>query len=88
MNALKRVLSRSTYRGTFQLITFVGLHQINPLISKDVTTPHITPEGRYIDRLNTPIEITLVGKEELATDTFVYRFALPDETRTLGHETC
>lgn len=29
-----------------------------------------------------------MGKEELATDTFVYRFALPDEARTLGHETC
>ena len=35
-----------------------------------------------------PLEITLVGKDELATDTFVYRFALPDEARTLGHDTC
>lgn len=29
-----------------------------------------------------------MGKEELATDTFVYRFALPDQLRTLGHDTC
>lgn len=34
------------------------------------------------------MEITLVGKEELATDTFVYRFALPDQKRILGHDTC
>ena len=34
------------------------------------------------------MEITLVGKDEVATDTFVYRFALPDEARTLGHDTC
>ncbi len=34
------------------------------------------------------MEITLIGRDELATDTFVYRFALPDEERTLGHETC
>lgn len=27
-------------------------------------------------------------KEEVATDTFVFRFALPDEDRTLGHKTC
>lgn len=29
-----------------------------------------------------------MGKDELATDTFVYRFALPEEARTLGHHTC
>jgi NAD(P)H-flavin reductase len=38
--------------------------------------------------LQEPLEITLVGKDEVATDTFVYRFALPDEARTLGHDTC
>ena len=27
-------------------------------------------------------------KEELATDTYVYRFALPEENMTLGHLTC
>ena len=32
--------------------------------------------------------MTLVSKDELATDTFVYRFALPDENATLGHYTC
>ena len=30
----------------------------------------------------------LVAKEEVAMDTFVYRFALPDENRSLGHHTC
>ena len=30
----------------------------------------------------------LLAKEELATDTFVYRFALPDQDRSLGHLTC
>jgi NAD(P)H-flavin reductase len=29
-----------------------------------------------------------MGKEELATDTYVYRFALPDPAKTLGHATC
>lgn len=30
----------------------------------------------------------LCMKEELATDTFVYRFALPEENKPLGHLTC
>ena len=30
----------------------------------------------------------MIDKEELATDTFVYRFALPEEDKTLGHLTC
>jgi hypothetical protein len=38
--------------------------------------------------LKEPIEIKLQGREELATDTFVYRFELPDQRKTLGHETC
>ena len=32
--------------------------------------------------------MTLVSKDELATDTFVYRFALPEENQSLGHFTC
>lgn len=44
------------------------------MINKDSVTPVVTQEGRHINRLHRPIEITLVGKEELATDTFVYRF--------------
>jgi NAD(P)H-flavin reductase len=53
------------------------------------TSPVLYPQGnRHIQKLKEPIEITLVGKDELATDTFVYRFALPDEKKTLGHHTC
>ena len=32
--------------------------------------------------------MTFVGKEELAIDAFVYRFALPDTSKILGHKTC
>lgn len=32
--------------------------------------------------------MTLISKDELATDTFVYRFALPEENSSLGHFTC
>mmetsp|Transcript_7225 Transcript_7225/g.10106 ORF Transcript_7225/g.10106 Transcript_7225/m.10106 type:complete len:83 (+) Transcript_7225:157-405(+) len=32
--------------------------------------------------------MTLISKEELATNTFVYRFALPEEHASLGHFTC
>ena len=38
----------------------------------------VQPDGRILNKLKEPIEIVLVGKEELASDTFVYRFALPD----------
>jgi hypothetical protein len=48
----------------------------------------VNPDGRVINKLKEPIVVTLIGKEELATDTFAYRFALPDQTKTLGHETC
>lgn len=39
-------------------------------------------------KLNEPITMTLVSKDELATDTFVYRFALPEENQSFGHFTC
>lgn len=29
-----------------------------------------------------------MGRDELATDTFCYRFALPDRNKSLGHDTC
>lgn len=45
----------------------------------------VNPDGRVIKKLNTPIEVTLTDKDELATDTFAYRFALPDENKILGH---
>jgi hypothetical protein len=45
----------------------------------------VNPDGRVINKLKEPIVVTLIGKEELATDTFAYRFALPDQTKTLGH---
>ena len=65
---------------------------MNPYInqSSGASTEHVVyPDSkRHIEKLKTPIEITLMGKEELATDTFVYRFALPEQTRTLGHDTC
>ena len=48
----------------------------------------MNPDGRLIRKLIKPLEIKLLDKEELATDTFVYRFALPEEAKTLGHATC
>jgi NAD(P)H-flavin reductase len=41
-----------------------------------------------LQKLSKPIPVMLLAKEELATDTFVYRFALPDQDRSLGHLTC
>jgi NAD(P)H-flavin reductase len=38
-------------------------------------------------KLKQPVPITLIGKAELATDTFVYRFELPEATKSLGHAT-
>lgn len=49
---------------------------------------NVNKDGRMIKKLKEPIEITLMGKEELATDTFVYRFELHDTSKTLGHHTC
>lgn len=46
------------------------------------------PDGRIIRKFDNPVEITLIDKEELSTDAFVYRFGLPDPMRTLGHDTC
>ena len=60
---------------------------MNPFITTGSTQLVKLPE-RQLERLDKPLEITLVGKEELATDTFVYRFALPDSARSLGHSTC
>ena len=63
---------------------------MNPLIVQGTnTTSVVYPNGnRHIQKLNKPIDITLVGRDELATDTFVYRFALPEEAKTVGHHTC
>ena len=41
-----------------------------------------------MNKLKEPISITLLGRQELTTDTFVYRFALPSPQDTLGHDTC
>jgi hypothetical protein len=61
---------------------------VNPFISSSSSSHVVYPEAnRHIDKLKEPIEITLMGKEELASDTFVYRFALPDTARSLGHDT-
>ena len=60
----------------------------NPLIIQNKNTTPINDNGRFIHKINDPIKVTLIEKEELATDTFVYRFALPDEDKTLGHFTC
>jgi hypothetical protein len=61
---------------------------INPLIFFDKNTRQVEENGRILHKLNDPITMTLISKEELATDTFVYRFALPKEDTSLGHYTC
>ena len=60
----------------------------NPMITKGQSTTLVNDSGRMINKINDPIQVTLIEKEELATDTYVYRFALPEEDMTLGHLTC
>ena len=54
------------------------------------TTLVVGQDGRYLQKLNQPIPVRLEMKEELATDTFVYRMAFDDEhaDKALGHLTC
>lgn len=61
---------------------------VNPLINQSINTTQVTENGRILQKLHDPITMTLISKDELATDTFVYRFALPEEHATLGHLTC
>ena len=68
--------------------SIIGLQQLNALIHEENTFPHINPDGRLMQKLKQPIQINLLGKDELASDTFVYRFELPDTSKTLGHQTC
>lgn len=61
----------------------------NPFVVQGQNTQQVVqPDGRVLQKLDKPIPVMLVLKEELAMDTFVYRFALPDEARALGHHTC
>lgn len=80
MNHVKRVISGRRFPTN-----------LNPYITQAGNNANLTEVlkgNRHIHKFNEPLEITLVGREELATDTFVYRFALPDQSRTLGHGTC
>jgi len=52
---------------------------VNPLIIQNKNTTQIVENGRYLQKLHEPLALTLISKEELATDTFVYRFALPEQ---------
>ena len=61
---------------------------VNPLIIQGKNTTEVVEDGRHLQKLNDPITMTLISKEELATNTFVYRFALPEESACLGHYTC
>eukprot|EP00347_Sterkiella_histriomuscorum_P010335 403376702 len=65
-----------------------SLQQLNPVINDNNTFMNVNPDGRLIRKLKEPLQISLLGKEELATDTYVYRFQLPDLSSTLGHSTC
>lgn len=94
MKVLKRVLagSQPNYKGTLFHPNiqppFTGLQHINPYVTTKSTKIQVNPDGRIIRKLIEPVEVTLLGKEELSTDAFVYRFGIPDAKRTLGHETC
>jgi len=61
---------------------------VNPLIIQNKNTSQVVENGRILEQLHEPITATLISKDELATDTFVYRFALPEEHASLGHFTC
>jgi NAD(P)H-flavin reductase len=75
---LRKLLSRGTNNAT----------PVNPLIIQNKNTTQVTEHGRHLQQLHNPITMTLISKDELATDTFVYRFALPEEHASLGHFTC
>lgn len=67
----------------------VPIQPINPFIQQGKNTTEVTVDkGRVLHKLNEPVPVRLLLKEELATDTFVYRFELPDQNRSLGHATC
>ena len=44
--------------------------------------------GRHLHKLDKPVPVRLLAKDEMAQDTFVYRFQLPVADRSLGHATC
>lgn len=75
---LRRFLSRGSNHAT----------PVNPLITQGKNTSEVVENGRHLQKLHDPITMTLISKEELATNTFVYRFALPEENSSLGHYTC
>jgi len=82
MNALRRLVSR---RAAIQETAL----PVNPLVCQQSDTSSIVDaDGRHLKQLNSAVPVKLIMKEELAPDTFVYRFALPEETRPLGHFTC
>lgn len=58
------------------------------MIIQNKNTTQVVENGRILQKLNEPITMHLISKDELATDTFVYRFALPEEHCSLGHFTC
>lgn len=66
------------------------LDPINPYITQGQNTQELILERdqRILHKLEEPVPVRLLMKEELATDTFVYRFELPDAERSLGHATC
>jgi nitrate reductase (NAD(P)H) len=62
---------------------------VNPFITQGENTQLVKmDDGRVLQKLDKPVPVRLMLKEELATDTFVYRFELPQQDRSLGHNTC
>ena len=61
---------------------------VNPLVKLGENTLTVVENGRILEQLEKPLPVVLISKDELATDTFVYRFALRHEHSSLGHFTC
>ena len=79
MRAIRKLLGRGSQ---------LSAKPVNPLVQQGVNTTSVTVDNnRILNKLNEPIQITLANRQELSPDTYVYRFALPEE-RPLGHLTC
>ena len=88
MKSISSLFKGKRKLGRYKLEIDPCIGVVNPFIKGDGLYRVVNPDGRVVNKLKEPIKVELMGREELATDTFVYRFALPDRNRCLGHDTC
>jgi len=82
---------RALLRNTILPIKAKKLVPTNPILKADnlLGEKLNEAEGRYVNKLKTPIKLELMDKMEMGVgNSFIYRFALPGRDRCLGHHTC